>query len=254
MFIDTHCHIFLQEFDPDRAEMINRAENEGVTQFLMPAIDSETHEHLFSVENQYPGKCLAMMGLHPCSVGNEYLQELTIVEDKLKKRDFVAVGEIGLDFYWDTSFSKEQVIVFEKQIDLALHYDLPIVIHSRNSIDECIRIVKEKQNGKLRGVFHCFSGNRKQAEEIIETGFYLGIGGVITFKNSGLDQVIQDIDLSHIVLETDSPYLAPVPFRGKRNECSYLKYIIEKLSEIKKTSIKEVEKITLNNSKELFSI
>ena len=170
------------------------------------------------------------------------------------KRRFVAVGETGLDFYWDRTFTKEQYDSFQIQIELALQYDIPVVIHSRNSIDECIKVISENQNGRLKGVFHCFSGSPEQANQIIDLGFYLGIGGVVTFKNSGLDKVMADVDMKNVVLETDAPYLAPVPFRGKRNECSYLKYVVEKLSEIKNVSKEEIENITTKNAMKLFNL
>ena len=254
MIIDTHSHIYLPEFRDDLDQMISRAENEAVKLILMPAIDNETHLSMLEIEAQYPGKCLSMMGLHPCSVKEGYKQELKIVEEYFEKRRFVAVGETGLDFYWDRTFTKEQYEGFQIQIELAKQYDIPVVIHSRNSIDECIKVVRENQQGNLKGVFHCFSGNEKQAKEIIDLGFYLGIGGVITFKNSGLDKVMANIDMKNIVLETDAPYLAPVPFRGKRNECSYLKYVVEKLVEIKNIAKEEVANITTKNAKELFNI
>lgn len=254
MFIDSHCHIYLQDFDNERAEMILRAENEGVAKFLMPAIDSQSHELMLAVEDQFPGKCFSMIGLHPCSVKEAFLDEMTLVEEYLDKRKFIAIGEIGLDFYWDKTFSEFQYTAFERQIDLAIAIDIPIVIHSRNSIDECLQLINKKQNGQLKGVFHCFSGSSEQAERIISLGFYLGIGGVLTYKNSGLSDVIRNIDLKHLILETDSPYLAPVPFRGKRNECSYLKLIADKLSVIKETTISIIEEVTTANAKELFNI
>lgn len=254
MIIDTHSHIYTEEFDNDRAEMLARAENERVEPILMPAIDRASHNKMLQIEGLFPGKCLCMMGLHPCSVKEDYKTELQIVENQFRKRKFVAVGETGLDFYWDRTFTKEQYESFQFQIDLALHYDIPVVIHSRNSTDECIKMINENQKGNLKGVFHCFSGDLEQARQIIELGFYLGIGGVVTFKNSGLDKVMMELDLENIVLETDAPYLAPVPFRGKRNECSYLRYVVEKLSEIKNISKDEIEDITTKNAKELFSI
>ncbi|HJS54290.1 MAG TPA: TatD family hydrolase [Chitinophagaceae bacterium] len=254
MIIDTHCHLYLSEFDTDRAAMLARAENEGVKLVLMPAVDTETHTAMLDTEMNFSGFCLSMMGLHPCSVKENYSQELSVVKEYFEKRGFIAVGETGLDFYWDLTFTKEQYESFQMQIDMALHYDIPVVIHSRNSIDECIRVIGENQKGDLKGVFHCFSGNADQAKKIIEYGFYLGIGGVVTFKNSGLDKVMADVDMKNIVLETDAPYLAPVPFRGKRNECSYLKYVVEKLSEIKNISKDEVENTTTKNAKELFNI
>ena len=254
MIIDTHSHIYLPEFDADRDSMLTRAENEEISLILMPAIDHETHLAMLKTEEDFPGKCLSMMGLHPCSVKEGYKQELKIVEEYLEKRRFVAVGETGLDFYWDKTFTKEQYESFQTQIEWAKHYDIPVVIHSRNSIDECITTIKENQQGNLKGVFHCFSGDERQAKAIIDLGFYLGIGGVVTFKNSGLDKVMADIDMKNVVLETDAPYLAPVPFRGKRNECSYLKYVVEKLAEIKNVSKEDIARITTKNAKELFNI
>lgn len=254
MLIDTHCHIYLPEFDTDRAEMIARAENEGVSSFIMPAIDQKTHEVMMDLEGLFPGKCMAMMGLHPCSVNADFGKELLIVEKYLEKRPYTAIGEIGLDFYWDLSFSGEQYQAFQRQIELGLHYRLPVVIHSRNSIDECISMIAKNQKGDLQGVFHCFSGTIDQAKQIVDLGFYLGIGGVVTFKNSGLDKVMREVDMQHVVLETDAPYLAPVPFRGKRNECSYLKYVVERLADLKEIPKEEIAAITTQNAKDLFTI
>jgi TatD DNase family protein len=254
MIIDTHSHVYLEEFVMDRQEMLSRADNEGIGKILMPAIDKETHDSMISVEEAFPGKCLSMMGLHPCSVKENYTEEISLVRSFFEKRKFVAVGETGLDFYWDLDFVKEQYDSFRIQTGMALEHNIPVVIHSRNSIDECIDVVKEVQKGDLKGVFHCFSGNIEQAKKIVGLGFYMGIGGVVTFKNSGLDKVMAETDLKNIVLETDAPYLAPVPFRGKRNECSYLKYVVEKLSEINGISKEEIENITTNNAKQLFSI
>jgi TatD DNase family protein len=250
--IDSHAHIYLTEFDSDRTEMLKRAENEGVTKIMMPAIDSTTHTQMMDLEAEYPSFCFSMMGLHPCSVKENYKDELKTARNFLEKRAFKAVGEIGLDFYWDKTFSEQQYAAFQEQIEWALHFDIPIAIHSRNSTDECIKVVTGHQKGKLKGVFHCFSGNVDQAKQVIEMGFYLGIGGVVTFKNSGLDKVMEEIDLKSIVLETDAPYLAPVPFRGKRNEPSYLKYVIEKLSTIKNISRDDVASITTLNAEKLF--
>jgi TatD DNase family protein len=254
MIIDSHSHIYLPEFRDDLDQMLSRAENELVKLVLMPAIDNETHIAMLKTEEDFPGKCLSMMGLHPCSVKEGYKQQLKIVKEYFEKRRFVAVGETGLDFYWDRTFTKEQYDSFQVQIELAKQFDIPVVIHSRNSIDECIKVIRENQQGNLKGVFHCFSGNERQANEIIDLGFYLGIGGVVTFKNSGLDKVIADIDMKNVVLETDAPYLAPVPFRGKRNECSYLKYVVEKLAEIRNVEKEEIANITTKNAKELFNI
>ncbi len=257
--IDTHSHIYSTEFDNDRLPMLERAEKEGVRKILLPAIDSATHEQMLRVENENPNKCFSMMGVHPCSIKDDYRAELKIAKDYLDQRKFIAVGEIGLDFYWDKTFTDQQYLAFHEQIEWALHFDIPVVIHSRNSTDECIKVVAEHQKaclpdrqGKLRGVFHCFSGNLLQAQQVIDLGFYLGIGGVLTFKNSGLDAVMQNIGLENVLLETDAPYLAPVPFRGKRNEPSYLRYVVEKLSTIKNISREEVALITTANAEKLF--
>jgi TatD DNase family protein len=249
---DTHSHVYLGDFAEDGNEMLKRAEMEGVCKILMPAIDSETHGQLIEAERLHPNQCFAMMGLHPCSVKENFWEELELVKKYLGQRKFIAVGEIGLDFYWDKTFIKEQFESFYQQVEWALKYDLPIVIHSRNSIDQCVEVVRLKQTGKLRGVFHCFSGSIDHAKEIIELGFYLGIGGVLTYKNSGLDKVVDQIDMKHLILETDAPYLTPVPFRGKRNECSYIKYVAQKLAEIKKISVDEVAAITTANAENLF--
>jgi len=254
MIIDTHSHIYLPEFDADRDSMLMRAENEGINLILMPAVDQETYLAMLKTEENFSEKCVSMMGLHPCSVKEGYKQELKKAEEYLEKRRFVAVGETGLDFYWDKTFTKEQYESFQTQIEWAKYYNIPVVIHSRNSIDECISTIEENQQGNLKGVFHCFSGDEKQAKVIVDLGFYLGIGGVVTFKNSGLDKVMTDINMKNVVLETDAPYLAPVPFRGKRNECSYLKYVVEKLAEIKKVSKEDIARITTRNAKELFNI
>jgi TatD DNase family protein len=252
--IDTHCHIYSSEFDTDRRAMISRAEYEGITKMLMPAIDLSTHVLMLGLENDFPGQCLSMMGLHPCSVKENYLDELAAVEQHFEKRPFAAVGETGLDFYWDLTFTKQQHEAFQRQIELALHYDIPVVVHSRNSTNECIEVVEKNQKGKLKGVFHCFSGSIEQAHKITDLNFYLGIGGVLTFKKSGLDTVVDQMKLDRIILETDAPYLAPVPFRGKRNECSYLKYVAEKLAEVKKVTVEEIAEITTANAKELFDL
>jgi TatD DNase family protein len=252
VLIDTHCHIYLEEFDHDREKVVSEGQKEGVNRIFMPAIDSHTHEKMLQIEAQYADRCFAMMGLHPGSVNANWQAELEIVEKYLQKRRFFALGEIGLDFYWDLTFKNEQFDVFRRQIDLALYYSIPIVIHSRNSIEECIKVVAEYKNKNLRGIFHCFTGNLDQANRIMDLGFYLGIGGVVTFKNSGLDAVMANINLDQVVLETDAPYLAPVPFRGKRNECSYIKYVAKKLAEIKKISVNEVAQVTTANAEKIF--
>jgi TatD DNase family protein len=250
--IDTHSHIYLPEFDKDRTEMLQKAEKEGVSGIFMPAIDSATHEQMLQIELDFSGRCFSMMGLHPCSVKENFEEELSIAAAYLEKRKFIAVGEIGLDFYWDRAFTAQQYKAFHQQTEWALQYNIPIVIHSRNATDECIEVVAEHQKGNLKGVFHCFSGGAIQAQKVIDLGFYLGIGGVVTFKNSGLDKVMETVDMKNILLETDAPYLAPVPFRGKRNEPAYLKYVVEKLAAIKNTSVEEVAAITTANAEKLF--
>lgn len=252
--IDTHSHIYLPEFASDEQEVFEKLNNEGVRKVLLPAIDSSTHVQMLDLETKKKEAYLAMMGVHPCSIKENYKEELKIAKEYLEKRTFIAVGEIGLDFYWDKTFEKQQYLAFHEQIEWAFHFDIPIVIHSRNSIDECIDTVKQHQKGKSRGVFHCFSGNIEQANKIIDLGFYMGIGGVITFKNSGLDKVMNEVSLDHVVLETDAPYLAPMPFRGKRNEPAYLKYVVEKLSTIKNCSVEHIAEITTANAMNLFGL
>jgi TatD DNase family protein len=250
--IDTHAHIYVSEFENDQFLMLERAEKEGIEKILLPAIDSESHVQMLLLEQQNPATCISMMGVHPCSIKEDYKSELKIAREYFEQRKFIAVGEIGLDFYWDKTFTDQQFAAFHEQIEWALEFDIPIAIHSRSSTDECIQVVAEHQKGKLRGVFHCFSGDAKQAQQIIDLGFYMGIGGVLTFKNSGLDKVLETVNLKHLLLETDAPYLAPVPFRGKRNEPSYLKYVVEKLSAIKNVELNEVAEITTRNAEELF--
>jgi TatD DNase family protein len=252
MLIDSHCHLYSQEFKDDIDEVIQRATHEGVEKFFLPAIDSNSLEAMLLMEEKYPGKCVAMMGLHPCSVKNNYKEELAIAENWLQKRKFVAIGEIGLDFYWDTTFAKEQLEAFRIQIEWALYYKLPIVIHTRNAMQETINIIKEYLPKGIKGIFHCFSGSYENAKEIIDAGFYLGIGGIVTYKNSGIAEVLAKTDLKHLVLETDSPYLSPVPYRGKRNESSYLKYIAKRVAEIKAVSVDEVANITTANTQKIF--
>lgn len=250
--IDSHCHIYVEEFGEELDAVLQRAEESGVTSFYMPAIDSSTHEAMMETESKYFGKCFSMMGLHPCSVNESANKELAIIESYLQQRAFAAIGEIGLDFYWDTSYKNEQIHAFHKQIEWALQYKLPIVIHSRNATKECIDVVKQYSSAGLKGIFHCFGGSIEEAVEITSMNFLLGIGGVLTYKNSKLDQTLKDIDLKYIVLETDAPYLTPVPFRGKRNEPAYLKYVAEKIAEVKQITLKEVIEITSDNAKNIF--
>jgi TatD DNase family protein len=254
ILIDTHAHIYTDEFDDDREKVLERAKGKGIGPVLMPAIDSATHPQMLQLEKQHPELCLSMMGLHPVSVKDNYIDELRIAEEYFLRRKFVAVGETGLDFYWDLSFKDQQYEAFRRQIQWALQYDIPVVIHSRNSTSECIDVVRENQDGKLKGVFHCFSGTTEQAKAVIDLGFYLGIGGVLTFKNAGLDKVLADIDLAHIVLETDAPYLAPVPYRGKRNESSYIIYVAEKLASVKGKTVEEIASVTTGNARKLFGL
>ena len=254
ILIDTHCHLYSEEFVQDIDAVIERATTEGVQKFYLPGIDSTSIDAMLNLEIRFPDRCFAMMGLHPCYVKENYKQELDIVQNWLTKRKFSAVGEIGLDFYWDKTFAAEQYEAFRIQMEWAIAYDRPIVIHTRNAMQETINLVKEYVPKGIRGIFHCFSGSYESAQEIINAGFYLGIGGVLTYKNAGLSEVLQKIDLKHLVLETDAPYLTPVPFRGKRNESSYLKYVLAKLSEAKDVSIEEIAAITTANAEKIFGI
>jgi TatD DNase family protein len=252
--IDTHTHIYLQEFEEDLTNVFQRANAEGVSHFLLPAIDSETFDSVLALESSFPNSCTAMAGLHPCSVKENYQEELRFVQQQLTSRPYKAIGEIGLDFYWDRTFAQQQYEVFEQQMQWALHYKLPISIHSRNAMGETIEKVKPFAQKGLRGVFHCFSGSYESAKEIINLDFKLGIGGVVTYKNTGLQQVLSKIDLKHIVLETDAPYLSPVPYRGKRNEPSYLRHIADQIAIIKNCNIEVVAQATSQNAIEVFGL
>lgn len=252
--IDTHTHLYSAEFDQDRREVINRALQLGIKKFYLPAIDSETHENMLHLEREYPGQIQAMMGLHPCSVKPDtWKHELQVVENYLQSRNFCAVGEIGIDLYWDQSTLDIQMAAFEQQIDWAIEKDLPIVIHTRNSFDETFAVLERKKDPKLRGIFHCFSGNLEQAQHALDLGFLLGIGGVVTFKNGKIDQFLAQIPLEHIVLETDSPYLAPVPHRGKRNESGYLPLIAGKLVDIYGVDLATIADVTTKNAERIFT-
>jgi TatD DNase family protein len=250
--IDTHCHLYAPEFDTDRDAMLQRAQAAGVTQFYLPGIDSHSITAMLSLEAAYPGVCKAMMGLHPCYVKDNYKAELAIVRQWLEQRRFAAVGEIGLDFYWDKTFAEAQHEAFDAQMEWALEFDLPIVIHTRNAMQETINAVKAFSSRGIRGIFHCFSGSYESAVQIVNMGFYLGIGGVVTYKNAGLPEVLARIGVEHLVLETDAPYLAPVPYRGKRNESAYLQEIAERLAVAKGLTIAELAVITTANAQKIF--
>ncbi len=234
--------------------MLQRAISAGVGRFYLPAIDSSVIENMLQMELDYPEHCFAMMGLHPCSVKEDYKNELAIAAAWLEKRRFIAVGETGLDFYWDKTFVPQQYEAFETQVQWARNLGIPVVIHSRESTPECIDVIKKMQDGNLRGVFHCFGGSLEEAKAITDLGFCLGIGGVLTYKNSGLGAVLAQLPLDNIVLETDAPYLSPVPLRGKRNESAYLSYIADKLASVKQISVSEVMQVTTANAEQLFGI
>jgi TatD DNase family protein len=251
---DTHTHLYAEEFDIDRDEMIQRAINNGVTRFFIPAIDSNYIQKMYALESDYPENVFLMMGLHPTYVKDNYLDELQIVEQELASRKFFAIGEIGIDLYWDKTHLKEQQIAFRRQIQLAKKYKLPIVIHCREAFDEIFEILESEKSEDLFGIFHCFSGTYEQALQAISYNMKLGIGGVVTFKNGKIDQFINQIDLKHLVLETDSPYLAPIPFRGKRNESSYIVNVVDKLASLFGLSSEEIALKTTENSKAIFGI
>ncbi|MBP2283857.1 TatD DNase family protein [Flavobacterium sp. CG_23.5] len=251
---DTHTHLYSEEFDQDRDEMIQRAINDGVSRFFIPAIDSTCTKAMYDLEKNYPDNVFLMMGLHPTYVKENYLEELMHVENELKKRKFYAIGEIGIDLYWDKTHLEEQQIAFRSQIRLAKKYKLPIVIHCREAFDEIFQILEDEQSADLFGIFHCFSGTYEQALRVISYNMKLGIGGVVTFKNGKIDQFLNQIELKHIVLETDSPYLAPIPFRGKRNESGYLVHVVDKLAQIYSLSANEIAEVTTQNSKAVFGI
>lgn len=256
LLTDTHAHLYSQKFDNDRDIMVQRAVDAGVGRIFLPAIDSESHNNLIKLADSRPDVFFPMMGLHPTSVDPQTIEnELKEVERLHGERRFVAVGEIGIDLYWDKTQLELQEQVFEKQVDMAMELGLPVVIHSRSAFDECYKIIRNKQDGTLKGVFHCFSDGIEEAEKVIGLGgFWMGIGGVLTFKNSGLDKVVEKFGMEHFVLETDAPYLAPVPYRGKRNESAYIVDIARKMAEIKNCPVEEVAAITTENSRRLFGI
>jgi TatD DNase family protein len=250
---DTHTHLYAEQFNSDISTVIKSCVDKGIERLFLPNIDSTSIDAMMALGKKYPNNCFPMMGLHPTSVKENYKEELSLVEEWLKKEKFCAIGEIGIDLYWDKSLLKEQQDAFRYQIGLAKKHNLPFVIHCRDSFDEIFEIMDEMNDDKMRGIFHCFTGNIEQANHIINYGnFKIGIGGVVTFKNSGLDKTVEQIDLEHLVLETDSPYLAPAPYRGKRNESSFLYEIAEKVADIYNLPIEDIAKITTQNSKEIF--
>ena len=251
--IDTHTHLYSESFDEDRTAMIERAIEEGVQKMLLPNIDVDSIEPMYALCKQFPRNCFPMMGLHPGYINEKWEENLAIVKQHLFERDNIAVGEIGMDLYWDKTFKNEQAQAFRIQIEWAKELKLPIVIHARDAFDEIFEIVDELNDSTLSGVFHCFTGNLEQAKRIENYGgFKIGIGGVLTYKKSGLEDVVKEIPLDVLVLETDSPYLPPTPFRGKRNESAYINYVAEKLAEIKGVSVEELAKITTKNAENLF--
>lgn len=252
--IDTHTHMFSSQFDEDREQIIKECIESGIETLLLPNINSETIEAMWSLCNSFPNNCFPMIGLHPCDVKEDYVKGLNIVLQELKSRKYVAVGEIGIDLHWDRSTIEIQKKAFDQQIKWALEFDLPIAIHIRESFEEVFQVLEQNLHPNLRGVFHCFTGNLDQARKAISMGFMLGVGGVVTFKNSGVDKVLQNIDLKHLVLETDSPYLAPTPLRGKRNDSRNLKLICDKLAQINGLTSDQVAKITTKNAKTLFKL
>jgi TatD DNase family protein len=254
MLIDTHSHIYSTDFIHDRDEIIQRAYSNDVRKIILPNIDSSSVKNLLDMVDTYPHICIPLMGLHPTSVNHDYQEELQVVEYWLKKRKFYGIGEIGIDLYWETSFLEEQTHAFRFQLKLAREYQLPVVIHVRDSFEQVYNVLLEEKDKNLTGVFHSFSGTIEQAQLVIDLGFKIGVNGIITFKKSGLDEVISKIDPSNLLLETDSPYLTPVPFRGKRNESSYLVHIAQKIADLHQLTVGEIAKITNENARKLFGI
>jgi TatD DNase family protein len=254
IFADTHTHLYLEEFNADREESIKTAIHKGITYLFLPNIDSSSIDSMLQLTQSFPDNCFAMMGLHPSSVKMDFEKELKLIEERLEKFHFVGIGETGIDLYWSQEFKEQQYIAFRHQIRLAKKYQLPIIIHVRNSFEETLEVLADENTDGLTGIFHCFPGTYEQAQEVIGMGFKIGIGGVVTFKNAKLAEIVKKLDLNDIVLETDSPYLAPVPFRGKRNESAYIRNIAEKIAEIKNIPILEVAQITTHNALKLFGL
>ena len=252
--IDTHTHLYLPEFDTDRDEVVSRAVGNGIIKMLLPNIDLQSVDQMLSVVNRYPGICFPMTGLHPTSVKSDYTAQLDKLEKLFNKQIFIAIGEIGIDLYWDKSLLKEQIISFKRQIAFAYDNNLPVVIHSREAFPQVFSVLDEFKGKKLKGVFHAFTGTREDAEKAMNLGFKLGIGGIVTFKNSGLDLIVRETGPENLILETDSPYLAPVPYRGKRNESAYISIINRKLADIFGIKEEEMASITYSNSVSLFNL
>jgi TatD DNase family protein len=251
--IDTHCHLYSKDFRDDRPEVIRRAREAGLSAIYLPNVDLASIPGMMELEVSDPGFCHPMMGLHPCEVKEDFSRILDEMETWLARRSFVAIGEIGLDLYWDKSFVAQQEQAFHRQMDWAMKYSVPIVIHSREATDRCIELVAEHKAAGIRGVFHCFGGTVEQAEKIKDLGFFLGIGGVVTYKKAGLDEVLKLIGLDKVVLETDAPYLSPVPFRGKRNEPAYIRHVADKIADALGITVEEVASVTSANAEALFS-
>ncbi len=252
--IDTHCHLYsIKDSKTESTAIVNRAENIGVSHIFMPNVDEESIDDMLFLESKH-AQCFAMMGLHPCHVKKDYKSQMKTLEEWFSKRSFVGVGETGIDMYWDKSTLEEQTAAFHHQIDMSKELNLPIIIHSRDCQDLTIEAIAKKQDGKLSGIFHCFGGSVEEARKIIDLGFYMGIGGVVTYKKSDLSSVIAEVGLDNIVLETDSPYLTPLPHRGKENEPMYLEFILAKMAEATAKSIEEVAEITTNNALMVFKV
>ncbi|WP_240207316.1 TatD family hydrolase [Vibrio sp. CyArs1] len=252
--IDTHAHIYATEFDNDRDEVVQRARAAGIEHILLPNIDLESIEPMLATEAAYPDMCRSMMGLHPCYVDGDVEQTLKAIYSWFDKHNFIAVGEIGIDLYWDKTYKAEQERAFITQLNWAKEVDLPVVVHTRDSIEETLTLLKGEQDGNLSGVFHCFGGNLDEAKAINDLGFHLGLGGVSTFKNSGMDKVIPELDLDWVILETDCPYLAPVPHRGKRNEPAYTELVLKRIADVRTMSEQQILDITTQNAKSLFRL
>ena len=251
---DTHTHLYYETDDVKRSELMQRCKQNDISRLFLPNVDAASVPLMFELLEAYPANCYPMLGLHPCSVKDNWEEELAVIQPALHRHKIYAIGEIGIDLYWDKTFLTEQIHAFKLQIKWAKALKLPIVIHCRDAFDEVYQVLLDEQDENLRGIFHCFTGTLEQAEKIIALGFYLGIGGVVTYKNAGLDKILPQIDLKHVVLETDSPYLTPVPYRGKPNESSYLIYVAQKVSDLYQTSVEHVAEVTTENSKKIFGV